>query len=54
MSQKGAQRPFIGPRLPSGPSKTAGQVNQIDVDSIADQSPFSSLRAQRGIQKVFQ
>ena len=39
MSQKGAQRPFIGPRLPSGPSRTAGQVNQIDVDSVnADQS----------------
>ena len=39
MSKKGAQRPFIGPRLPSGPSKTAGQVNQIDVDSVnADQS----------------
>ena len=29
MSQKGAQRAFIGPELPSGPSRTARQVDQI-------------------------
>ena len=29
MSQKGAQRAFIGPELPSGPSRTARLVDQI-------------------------